>query len=282
MKHFIKIAVCLAGGLALSASARADDIALTGNPYAQVVARNIFGLNPPVVVDPNAASLAPPVKIMPNGIMSIFGQVQVLFKAAGTAPGRENSYMLAEGQRQDDIEVTKIDEKNGIVTFNNHGEIQTLPLVSTTSPALASMSNGGGTGISGVPSGGNFGSSGFNNAFGGRGNYNGGFNGAINSSSGNGGGGNGGGGNGGNNASADDGSNIRSIPTRNSAADASSQIPPGMTPEVQTIAIEANRIATQQQVDSGELPPLPATEITPPEATGIGGAPLVTPAPGSQ
>ena len=126
-----KIAVCLAGGLALNAGLRADDIVLPGNPYAPVVARNVFDLNPIVTPDNTQAS-EPPAKITPNGIMSIFGHLQVLFKVSGaTKDGRpvgDESYILAEGQRQDDIEVTHIDQKASIVTFDNHGVVQIIPL----------------------------------------------------------------------------------------------------------------------------------------------------------
>src|SRR5271170_3197139 len=132
MKLTGKILICLPVGLAFASSLRADDVLLPGNPYAPVVVRNIFGLNPPPVVDPNATPVEPPVKITLNGIMSIFGQLQVLFKVAGKPPGQD-AYTLSEGERQDDIEVTKIDEKAGIVTFNNHGIVQVLPLVLETS-----------------------------------------------------------------------------------------------------------------------------------------------------
>ena len=64
--------------------------------------------------------------------MSIFGQLQVLFKVAGTAkpgqPAKDDSYILSEGQRQDEIEVIHIDEKASLVTFNNHGTVQEIPL----------------------------------------------------------------------------------------------------------------------------------------------------------
>ena len=43
--------------------------------------------------------------------------------------------------------------------------------------------------------------------------------------------------------------------------------------------IEASRVATQNQVDQGTMPPLPPTVITPGNAKGIGGAPLVPPVP---
>src|SRR6267142_446605 len=124
MKMTRNILICLAGGMALSANVRADDVVLPGNPYALVVARNIFGLNPPKPVDPSATDATPPPKITLNGITDILGQMQALFKVAGTAkpgkPAGDDSYILSEGQRQDEIEVVKIDEKAGVVTFHNH------------------------------------------------------------------------------------------------------------------------------------------------------------------
>ncbi len=136
MKNLGKIAVCLAGGLMLSITAHANDTIAAANPYEPIVVRNVFGLNPP----PTNAPPQPedtPLKITPNGIMSIFGQLQVLYKVAPRAgkPGaKEESYMLSEGQSQDDIEVTRIDEKNAIITFNNHGTVQEIPLANA--PAL--------------------------------------------------------------------------------------------------------------------------------------------------
>jgi hypothetical protein len=132
--------VCLACGLAFGAGLRAADEVLPGDPYAPIVVRNVFGLNPPAPVD-TKPDTTPPAKITANGIMTIFGSKQVLFKVADGAkpgqrpvPAKETSYILSEGQRQDDIEVTHIDEKNGIVTFDNHGVVQEIPL--TTAPAL--------------------------------------------------------------------------------------------------------------------------------------------------
>jgi hypothetical protein len=259
-----KALICLASGLALSPSLRADNVLLPGNPYAPVVVRNIFGLNPPPLVDPNATPVEPPVKITPNGIMSIFGQLQVLFKVAGKPPGQD-AYTLSEGERQDDIEVTKIDEKNSIVTFNNHGIVQTLPLVAASANSTHAPAPSFGNSAAHV---GNFGANGFSNRFGNRG---GNFPGR-----------NPRGGNGGDNSATDDGSGLGNVPTRSNTFNAASQIPEGMTPEVQAVAIEANRELTKQQVINGDMPPLPITEMTPNDAVGTGGAPLVAPATGGQ
>ena len=100
------------------------------DPYEPIVVRNVFDLNPPQPVLPTTPDT--PVKITPDGIMTIFGSKQVLFYAdippQPPAPATQKSYILSEGQRQDDIEVTRIDDKKGIITFNNHGVTQEIPL----------------------------------------------------------------------------------------------------------------------------------------------------------
>ena len=106
MKRLAKIVVCVASGLVLNAGARADDGVLPNNPYAPVVIRNIFGLNPLPTNDVNAAQADPPPKITLNGIMSIFGHLQALFKVAIPAkpdqPAKDMPYILSEGQQQDE------------------------------------------------------------------------------------------------------------------------------------------------------------------------------------
>lgn len=110
------------------------------NPYTPIVARNVFGLLP--LPTNNPADLAPATplpKISPNGIMTVFGKLQVLFKVAkpppAGQPAKDESYVMSEGDRQDDIEVQKIDEPNATITFNNHGTIQTLELMKSSGPA---------------------------------------------------------------------------------------------------------------------------------------------------
>jgi hypothetical protein len=142
-----------------------DSAVLSDNPYETIVAHNIFGLEPmPTNAPADVQSDDPPPKITPNGLMSIFGQSQVLFKVAaspeaGQPPG-DKSYVMSVGDRKDDIEVIRIDEKAGIITFNNHGRIQELPLVDVANIAgsIAPMGNSAGAGFVGsslpIPSGG--------------------------------------------------------------------------------------------------------------------------------
>jgi translation initiation factor IF-2 len=119
-------------------------------PYAGIVARNMFGLvpiPPPVPVD--QPQVDPPSKITVTGIMSIFGRDQAIFTTAGDKPKggqppKEGSYVLAEGERQDDIEVVKINREVGLVSFKNHGIPQEIPL-------LAAKDAGGPPGGGGGP-----------------------------------------------------------------------------------------------------------------------------------
>jgi hypothetical protein len=244
MKRVGTIAVCLAGGLVWNASLHADEVVLPGNPYAVVVARNIFGLNPPQPVDPNATTIEPPVKVVPNGIMTIFGQLQVLFKVPAKPGGKDADYILSEGQSQDEIEVVKINEKDGIVTFNNHGIVQELPLVvtapsATPAPAVPSFT-GGNHGAPGIaPSGGNTGVNPFNSRFGNRGVRN-------NTPS------------GGNNSSGvNDGTNMRAVPTRGGNTPQSS-----LSPEESMILTAALKAKAYQDKSAAApiFPPTPLDE----------------------
>jgi len=115
--------------------ARADDLAVSSNPYSSIPERNVFALVPiPPPPDPSSQLPPPdpPPKITVNGTMSIFGKPQVLFKYALKAlPGqqpKEQSGVLGEGERQDDIEVTKIDMVGRMVSFVNHGIAQDIPV----------------------------------------------------------------------------------------------------------------------------------------------------------
>jgi len=119
-----------------SFKAFADDLTLSDNPYAPVVERNIFGLVPiPVGPPADAKPPDPPSKITPNGIMNLFGELQVLFKVSVSPkpglPPHDQSYTMSVGERSDGIEVTKIDKQAGVITFDNHGVIQELSLSKT-------------------------------------------------------------------------------------------------------------------------------------------------------
>jgi hypothetical protein len=202
----------------------------------------------------------PPPKITPNGILSIFGHTQVLFKAAVAKPGqaaKDESYNLSEGQSEDNIEVIRIDEKNGIVTFNNHGTMQELPLIAGAAsggePAAAAgpANMPGGVPMPGaMPNGGNSPFVG-GGALGGR-------NPTM--------------GNGGNYPGANAAPNFGGNSFRGNPGQPSQET---LSPEAQVILMEKNRIDTQDLVNQGKMPPLPPTPLTPDDATGNNGQPLV-------
>jgi hypothetical protein len=124
MKHLQEIALGVICSLALCATLKAATLVST-NEYASIAARNVFGLSPPQT--PVTARRPEPVEIItPNGIALMSGQKEVLFKVS--VASQEKAYILHEGQVEDGIKVLKIDEKTGFVTFNNHGEIQGIPL----------------------------------------------------------------------------------------------------------------------------------------------------------
>jgi hypothetical protein len=246
--QIVLVAVLLAG-----ASAHAGEVAASDKPYAAMVARNIFNLVPiPTNTAPEAPPTDPPPKITPNGIMSIFGKLQVLFKVAadkpkpGQPPAKEEAYVLSEGERQDEIEVTKIDEPASLVTFNNHGVVQELPLANApnaSGPAPA----GGGAGVPGLaptrgmlPGGAGVGASRLVQ---------------------------------GRNPSAR--GNPATGGNPNASAMPSAQPQENLSPEAQVLMIEKNRLDTQELVDKGLMPPLPPTPLTPADATAAGGSSLI-------
>jgi len=114
--------------------------AVGDNPYQKIVERNVFGLKPIPPPPPPPPPPTPPVpKITLQGITTILGYRQVLFKAltppSAGVPLKEQSYMLSEGQREDDIEVVTINETDGTVKFNNHGTVQLLDMKTDSAKA---------------------------------------------------------------------------------------------------------------------------------------------------
>ena len=161
MKRDRMMVFFLATGLVLGTSVRGVTTDGTGNPYQGVVVRNVFALKPA----PDPAAVKPPVpeppKIIPQGIMSVFGRQQVLFKTImpGSKPGeppKETAMVLSVGERAGEIEVVAIDESAGTITFNNHGKPQTLSLEKDgpkppTGPAVAPFPGISVPGTPGVP-----------------------------------------------------------------------------------------------------------------------------------
>ena len=131
MKHGHKTLLCVLGGLTLCGGAGPAFGLSSDVPYQAIVERNLFGLKPPPPPGPDPASTkAAPPKITLNGITTILGNKRALLKTSPTGKtgeqAKEQSYMLAEGQRDGDLEVLKIDEIAGSVMVKYDGADITL------------------------------------------------------------------------------------------------------------------------------------------------------------
>ena len=253
----MKTTATLVLGLGLSAlgmlAARGDNSVLSDNPYAAIKARNAFNLLPQPAADAaDAAPYAgPAARITPNGLMTLFGAPQVLIKVATPVgsgqPPQVQSYVMSEGDQADGISVTRIDQSAHLITFDNHGTVQTIPLAdagasgspapdSTPAPVNPPTEQAGPTQVAqqGIPT------------------TEGGY------------------------AAA----SVPVDPTVNpatSGADSALNDPNRLTPEAQVILIEAQRQRLQQQGDPAAVL-MPPTEITPTvpgtdQALAVGSAP---------
>jgi hypothetical protein len=100
-----------------------------GNPYHAIYDRNAFHLRPPA-----AAQSAPPHEPLPlvklTGITTILPGKRALllvdFPVRPREKPKEESYILAEGQRAGPIEVLSIDEKTAHVTVDESGTVTNL------------------------------------------------------------------------------------------------------------------------------------------------------------
>ena len=124
--------ICTLAAFVLCTAANAATSDSSGGPYQGVVERNVFGLKPPPPPPDPEANKPPPPKIFLQGITTFGGIKRALLKAQLPAkPGEppkadQSSFILAEGQRDGDIEVLEIDAKEGTVKVNDFGIITTL------------------------------------------------------------------------------------------------------------------------------------------------------------
>jgi hypothetical protein len=131
-----KIFLILLLGASQIARASQASGSTSANPYQKIGEHNLFGLQPPPPV--NQVAGTPPPQIVLNGLTTVFGDKRALFKTLPTADSpKEQSYILAEGQRTGEIEVLSVDMKAGTVTINNHGIVQLITICKTPSPVWA-------------------------------------------------------------------------------------------------------------------------------------------------
>jgi hypothetical protein len=285
MKRGWKMLVCMAAGLALSASARAATTDSRDKPYDVIPVRNLFALKelPKPVQPPPPVQPTNDIKL--QGINFILGRWQVLFKVRFPPPRGEMSFVMKEGEGQDEIEVLEINGKARSVTFKNNGIEQVLTMernASTPSAPAGAPPNPGVVSL--LPPAG-----------------------ALPTAP----------------PTAPPGvTTARTIPAPERPVRAVStpapvvasygnvsapapttinlggrELPVGtpvvqtptpprvqsqMTAEEQIIIMEANRELTKKEVLAGQMPPLPPTELTPEGAPGMPGVRLGPPAPPAQ
>jgi len=102
------------------------------NRYQAIVERNAFGLKPQTPLTQTNAPAPPADKIVPTGLTTILGRKMALFKVQSPGkppqPAKEESFILGEGERAGEVEVMRIDEQVGTITFNNRGTVIAMNL----------------------------------------------------------------------------------------------------------------------------------------------------------
>lgn len=129
MKRAGKTTIWALISLSLTVGAQAVTPETSANQYQGIVDRNVFNLRPPPPpINPaDLVKKQEPPKITLDGITTILGKKETFLTMPGPKPGTPaQTLMLAEGQAEDEVEVTSIDEKAGVVKVVNHGEAQTL------------------------------------------------------------------------------------------------------------------------------------------------------------
>jgi hypothetical protein len=129
MRAILKVMVCLGAGILLG-NAQTNQVALSDDRFGRIQERNLFGLKAPE--QPRVESPSTPVpQITLAGITTVLGDKRALLKTQPRSdkPGaaaKEESLILAEGQREGPLEVLTINVSSGTVRVNNSGTIMTL------------------------------------------------------------------------------------------------------------------------------------------------------------
>ncbi|MGA2176811.1 MAG: hypothetical protein ABSH38_17680 [Verrucomicrobiota bacterium] len=137
-----------------AASAIADTAGGEANPYAVISDRNVFHLNPP---PPPPAPPEKPIevpKVMLSGFQKVGGTTRVFLAMPPKDQKDVTKYFnLAPGEREDPLEVVKVNSEKGEVDIINSGTPMTLSLASNSFVATAAPSHpaGGAPPMPGMP-----------------------------------------------------------------------------------------------------------------------------------
>jgi len=147
----IAMLVCGFCCLTLGPSTRAVTTDPGDFPYQGIIDRNVFVLRPPPEPPSPESLKPPPPPIKATGIANTWGKLRALLKVTEppkpTEPGKpptpaqEQTYLLAVGQRQGQVEVLAIDDIARKVKVDNYGTVMVVPLV-TNLPASTAPASG--------------------------------------------------------------------------------------------------------------------------------------------
>jgi hypothetical protein len=131
MKNKITVAWLIAGALAgfIDVSLAAPSSA--AKPYTAITGRNVFGLVSISIEPTNTPPALSLPQIVPQGFATILGPEVVLFEVVDHAPDKaatKSLYVLKTGETRDGFTVEQINPAAGMITFDNHGTIQRIPL----------------------------------------------------------------------------------------------------------------------------------------------------------
>jgi uncharacterized membrane protein YgcG len=137
-----KLAGFAFGVIVLSGTARAAGPDAAPNPYSVILQHSVFGLVPPPTPPEDVSVAVSPPDIALNGIMSIFGRKYALFKLSAN---KGKTYLLGEGQSDGEIRLLAVEERAGKIKISNHGIVQTIslakPPATTGQPAAGAAPN---------------------------------------------------------------------------------------------------------------------------------------------
>ncbi len=121
--------ICIVFLLGHCSSAHGAGATVPRNPYHEISDRNLFGLRPPPPPRTEQLVTEPP-KVLLTGITTILGDTRALLKvqfpARPSQPVKEESCILAEGQRQGSLEVLEINEKAATVKVDDAGTVMMI------------------------------------------------------------------------------------------------------------------------------------------------------------
>jgi hypothetical protein len=100
------------------------------NPYRHIYERNLFGLRPPTVIHKTEPPAVLPSNVILTGITTVLGAkrafLEITLPAKPPLPAKQQSCILSEGQREENVEVLEIDPKAESVKVSNSGTVMTL------------------------------------------------------------------------------------------------------------------------------------------------------------